>query len=29
MAVQGCRFVDAVHYLKPLIDRGSDPVAMR
>ena len=29
MAVQGCGFVDAVHYLKPLLDRGSDPSASR
>ena len=29
MAVQGCGFVDAVHYLKPLLDRGSDQVVSR
>ena len=29
MEVQGCGFVDAVHYLKPLLDRGSDQVASR
>ena len=27
MAVQGCGFVDAVHYLKPLLDCGSDSAA--
>jgi hypothetical protein len=27
MAVQGCGFVEAVQYLKPLLDRGSDSAA--
>lgn len=27
MAVQGCGFVEAVHYLKPLLDRDSDSAA--